>query len=146
MHSKSFEVGPDLSGICQTYVRISPEIGKCNVFKQNLLNHIFLWKTRKWTNPKAMQILNSIVLVFTPGSTASCCVILVNVFTWFRLLFLYAQSGRSPGGGHATNSRVLAWVIPWIEELGRLQSMESQRVEHDWATNTFTSLCFSSCT
>ena len=31
----------------------------------------------------------------------------------------------------ATHSSILAWKIPWIEELGRLQSMESQRVGHD---------------
>ena len=30
-----------------------------------------------------------------------------------------------------THSSILAWKIPWIEELGRLQSMESQRVGHD---------------
>ena len=28
--------------------------------------------------------------------------------------------------------------IPWTEEPGRLQSMGSQRVRHDWTTNTFT--------
>ena len=31
----------------------------------------------------------------------------------------------------ATDSRILAWKIPWMEEAGRLQSMGSQRVEHD---------------
>jgi len=31
----------------------------------------------------------------------------------------------------ATHSSILAWRIPWTEELGRLQSMESQRVGHD---------------
>ena len=31
----------------------------------------------------------------------------------------------------ATHSSILAWKIPWTEELGRLQSMGSQRVEHD---------------
>ena len=31
----------------------------------------------------------------------------------------------------ATHSSTLAWKIPWIEEFGRLQSMESQRVGHD---------------
>ena len=30
----------------------------------------------------------------------------------------------------ATHSIILAWRIPWTEELGRLQSMESQRVGH----------------
>ena len=34
----------------------------------------------------------------------------------------------------ATHSSTLAWKIPWIEEPGRLQSMQSQRVRHDQAT------------
>ena len=33
--------------------------------------------------------------------------------------------------GMATHSSVLAWRIPWTEEPGRLQSVESQRVGHD---------------
>ena len=31
----------------------------------------------------------------------------------------------------ATHSSILAWKIPWTEELGRLQSMGLQRVRHD---------------
>ena len=31
----------------------------------------------------------------------------------------------------ATHSSTLAWKIPWMEDLGRLQSMGSQRVRHD---------------
>ena len=30
-----------------------------------------------------------------------------------------------------THSSILTWTIPWMEEPGRLQSMESQRVGHD---------------
>ena len=33
--------------------------------------------------------------------------------------------------GMATHSSILAWRIPWTEELGGLQSIESQRVGHD---------------
>ena len=33
--------------------------------------------------------------------------------------------------GMATHSSILAWRIPWTEELGRFQSMGSQRVGHD---------------
>ena len=33
----------------------------------------------------------------------------------------------------ATHPSILAWEIPWTEESGRLQSMGSQRVEHDQA-------------
>ena len=36
----------------------------------------------------------------------------------------------------ATHSSILAWRSPWIEDLGRLQSMGLQRVRHDLATNT----------
>ena len=35
----------------------------------------------------------------------------------------------------ATHSSTLAWKIPWMEEPGRLQSMELQRVGHDWVTS-----------
>ena len=35
----------------------------------------------------------------------------------------------------ATHSSTLAWKIPWTEEPGRLQSMGSWRVGHDWATS-----------
>ena len=31
----------------------------------------------------------------------------------------------------ATHSSILAWKIPWTEEPGGLQSVESQRVRHD---------------
>ena len=38
----------------------------------------------------------------------------------------------------ATHSTNLAWRIPWIEEPGKLQPLGSQRVRHDWVTNSFT--------
>ena len=40
-------------------------------------------------------------------------------------------SERSLGEEMANCSSVLAWRIPWTEELGGLQSMGSQRVRHD---------------
>ena len=41
-----------------------------------------------------------------------------------------------------THSSTLAWKIPWMEEPGRLQSMQSLRVGHNWATSLslFTSM------
>ena len=35
----------------------------------------------------------------------------------------------------APHSSTLVWKIPWMEEPGRLQSMGSLRVGHDWATS-----------
>ena len=42
-------------------------------------------------------------------------------------------SGRCPGGGNGnpTHSSILAWIIPWTEETGGLQTMQSQKVGHD---------------
>ena len=39
--------------------------------------------------------------------------------------------------GIATHSSILAWRIPWTEEYGGQRSMGSQRVGHNWETNTF---------
>ena len=35
----------------------------------------------------------------------------------------------------APHSSTLAWKIPWIEKPGRLQSMGSRRIGHDWVTS-----------
>ena len=45
-----------------------------------------------------------------------------------------------PKKGMATHSSIFAWKIPWTGEPGRLQSMGSERVGHDWTVNTFTFL------
>ena len=39
--------------------------------------------------------------------------------------------GRSLEGEMATHSSILAWRIPWTEESGELQSIESQRAGHN---------------
>ena len=41
--------------------------------------------------------------------------------------------GKSSGEGNGTHSSILAWRISWT-----IQSIGSQRVGYDWATNTFT--------
>ena len=52
--------------------------------------------------------------------------------TWIQSL-----GGEDPvEKGTATHSSILAWRIPWTEELSGLQSMVSQRVGHDCVTNT----------
>ena len=35
----------------------------------------------------------------------------------------------------ATHPSILAWRISWMEQSGRLQSTELQRVGHNWATS-----------
>ena len=45
-------------------------------------------------------------------------------------------SGRSPGGGHGNPLQYSCPRNPMDRGVGGLQPMGSQRVEHDWATNT----------
>ena len=51
----------------------------------------------------------------------------------FKLDFTYELEKEM-----APYSSILAWRIPWTEEPGRLQSMGSQRVRHNWVTNPHT--------
>ena len=66
------------------------------------------------------------------------------LFHWFiRLLFVQYHSldycsfrvSKSSEKAMATHSSTLAWKIPRTEEPGRLQSMGSLRVGHNWATS-----------
>ena len=51
--------------------------------------------------------------------------------TWVRSL-----GGEGPVEKEmATHSSILAWKTSWMEKPGGLQSMESQRVGHDWVTS-----------
>ena len=46
--------------------------------------------------------------------------------------WVHSLGGEDPlEKGMATHSSILAWRIPWTEELGRLQYRGSQRVRHD---------------
>ena len=53
--------------------------------------------------------------------------------TWVRLLGQYIpwRKEDSLEKKMATHSSIPAWRIPWIEEPGGLQSMESQRVSYN---------------
>ena len=48
--------------------------------------------------------------------------------------------GRSPGEGNGNPLQYSCWKIPWTEELGRLQSIVSQRVRLGWADTITTIL------
>ena len=64
---------------------------------------------------------------------------------WYRIC-LPIQGTQVPSLGQedppekemATHSSTLSWRVPWTEGPGRLHSMGSQRVRHNWVTNTLT--------
>ena len=47
----------------------------------------------------------------------------------YSVLVHYTEKAMAP------HSSTLAWEIPWTEEPGRLQSMGSLRIGHDWTTS-----------
>ena len=55
---------------------------------------------------------------------------------------LIPELGRSPGEGNGNPPQYPCLKIPWTEEPGRLQSVRSQRVGHDWATSLSFSFLF----
>ena len=67
----------------------------------------------------------------------------MNMFKWplWQVKPLFSLGGLSYifyvffTSSSAPHSSTLAWKIPWMEEPGRLQSMGSLRVGHDWATS-----------
>ena len=76
------------------------------------------------------------------GSTASMIQIFPVTQKIKNLLAMQGTRVQSLGQedplekGMAIHSSILAWRIPWTEGPGGLQSVRSQRVGHDWATNT----------
>ena len=64
-----------------------------------------------------------------------CCLayrVIVTIFLnsiYMRYYTVLAEKAMAP------HSSTLAWKIPWMEEPGRLQSMGSLRVGHNWATS-----------
>ena len=53
----------------------------------------------------------------------------------WRMGGIWAILARITEKAVAPHSSTLAWKIPWTEEPGRLQSMGSRRVRHDWVTS-----------
>ena len=62
-------------------------------------------------------------LIFVPSSTP------VPHLLKAALQGIYTAKAMAP------HSSTLAWKIPWMEESGRLQSMGSLKVGHNWATS-----------
>ena len=92
---------------------IMNSLGKNNLSSGNL---------RREEKAKFLGAFNSINIPISPLHLLS-------------LYFCYCISSHLFSHSMAPHSSILAWKIPWMEEPGRLQSMGSLRVGHDWATS-----------
>ena len=70
-----------------------------------------------------------------PGVHRLC---LCGISKWLVTIWIFQEKSQTlgllPEKAMAPYSSTPAWKIPWAEEPGRLQSMGSLRVGHDWAT------------
>ena len=66
-------------------------------------------------------------LIFEAGEIRN--ELFLKTFILNNLISILVEKAMAP------HSSTLAWKIPWTEEPGRLQSMGSRRVGHDWATS-----------
>ena len=80
---------------------------------------------------------NTIFKFMSPCSWTCCSCCLDAIPFFFLNLGCYLDSAPISASekAMAAHSSTLAWQIPWTEEPGRLQSMGSRRVGHDWTTS-----------
>ena len=86
-----------------------------------------------------LSIRVKMALWYKSGSIPTSSILWKSLWKIIISLFIQEFSGFPHGSGEGNgNSSVFAWRSPWMEEPGRLESMESQRVSHNWVTNTYT--------
>ena len=76
-----------------------------------------------------LKLHTSIYLVLFSSFFLSLCTRLSIQYNLYRTRLSDLEKAMAP------HSSTLVWKIPWTEEPGRLQSMWSLRVGHDWVTS-----------
>ena len=76
------------------------------------------------------------------SDTTERLTLLLSFYRWLKRQRIYLSAMRetwvwSLEKEMATHSSSLVWEIPWMEDPGRLQSMGSQTVRHDWVTSVY---------
>ena len=116
------------------------------VYQWNKIMESLLWDVRAWNLfvffclkvlsclKHFSSILQNILLLPLPLLLVS------EIFSCNGSTFCYqfsklVEPRKGMEKAMAPHSSTLAWKIPWMEEPGGLQSMESLRVGHDWATS-----------
>ena len=106
--------------------------------------HIYIFlSSRKFYSLLPIYPSLSFALVYTLRNTSYLCALLLvstlhifpvillseKMVSYLSLFLLHSEKAMAP------HFSTLAWKLPWTEEPGRLQSMGSLRVGHDWVTS-----------
>ena len=117
----------------------------------NIIKSAFIWLNVQWRLKIFIlkeKCRKSILFFLNWGIVASLVVQTVKNLPAMQETWIQSLGWEDPlEKGMATHSSILTWTILWTEEPGMLQFMGSQRVRHDWVTNTlifhsrFTMMC-----
>ena len=99
---------------------VSP-YGICISHSSLLLNNFLHFASGQ---PQALHFLPNLII---PTSQSS--------FTLSHFILEFPSAHCLKHFIKATHSSTLTYEIPWMEEPGRLQSIVSQRIRHDWMTS-----------
>ena len=83
-----------------------------------------------------------VLLIFNHLVSCLLACLVISIENWLLSVkncswpyMIYPWLEKAPEKAMAPHSSTLAWKIPWMEEPGKLQSMWSLRVRHDWTTS-----------
>ena len=138
----SYNLGVRMNGIPEHWLSLK-QISYCAFHIRNLLQRVRMWdhsrglplsqffKKTHCTNSFGRKLLTNAMDFFFPFLCLFFFFFLLNK-DYIQLLFrgtitIFLEKEM------AAHSSVLAWSIPWTEKPGRLQSMGSHRVGHNWS-------------
>ena len=128
---------PSSCGLCENH--LYPELVYADLAPSCIRLYVAIYKTHSVHRTCSTLTLSTVLISFISKKVHTLAGWPPALWGFFSL-YLWGPKEM------ATHSRTLAWKIPWIEKPGRLQSMGSQRVRHDWATSLQAIwLSFSSC-
>ena len=107
--------------------------------QNNFLIHLFSFPLPQFQFLSAAHRKDVLNLWFTGKPWFPFLFLLFHILILSFFFFFLQLQARYEGFKLPWNVSVsIALRIPWTEEPGGLQSMGSQKVGHDWASNTFT--------
>ena len=129
MHLESndwFQSSVDVLFSLENSVPVS-KLGLRNLTSKSLISHLIWGEAKEWYCSTRISYIPR-VWGKEWGSVSHGPHVGERARIWFTLE-LYTEKAMAP------HSSTLGWKIPWTEESGRLQSMGSLRVGHDWVTS-----------
>ena len=121
------------SVLTKSFMRLISLISDCSSLQVLNNNSWVLVRRTRYLFPPSYCSSVLCIYIYTHTYMYIYCVY-IHIYMYIYI-YIYIHICIYIGEGSGTPSSTLAWRIPWMEDPGRLHSMGSLRVEHDWATS-----------